>query len=120
VLWNPILTDGILVISFQVTAVQTGKRSRIFAFLVRFLSQNNSDGFDHDFQVQPQRPISDVAMIQLDPGSHFLDRVGLKPAAENLGQSGNPRLDLVPEHVTSNQAAELLVVGYGIRPWANE
>jgi hypothetical protein len=74
------LTDGILVISFQPTAVQPRKTGSFLVNSVGLLSQNNSDGFDHDFQVKPQGPIANVAMVQFDPGSHFLDRIGLESA----------------------------------------
>jgi hypothetical protein len=75
------LTDGILVISFQPTAVQPRKTGSFLVNSVGLLSQNDSDRFDHDFQVQPEGPIANIAVVQFDPGTHFFDRIGLKAAS---------------------------------------
>jgi hypothetical protein len=48
---------------------------------VRLLSKNDSDRFDQDFQVQPEGPIANIAMVQFDAGTHFFDCIGLKAAS---------------------------------------
>jgi hypothetical protein len=48
---------------------------------VGLLSQNDSDRFDQNFQVQPEGPIANIAMVQFDAGTHFFDRIGLKAAS---------------------------------------
>src|SRR5205814_6714334 len=62
------------------------------------------EGQDQDLEVEGQAPVFDVVEVALDP---LVDR-RVAPPAVDLRPAGDPRLDLVTEHVAGHPAAELL------------
>src|SRR5436309_8845545 len=68
-------------------------------FLVgMFVKEPSQEREPHDFQIEPHRPVLDVVQVVLDA---LLDRRISAPAV-HLGPAGDPRLDLVPQHVLRN------------------
>src|SRR5690349_12064140 len=62
------------------------------------------EGLQQDLQIEAETPALDVVEVVFDP---LLDR-RVAPPAVDLRPAGDPRLDLVAEHVAGHTAPELL------------
>src|SRR5438046_7755292 len=84
------------------------------------LSEQDKDRLDHYLQIELQRPISQVMEIMLDASLHLVERIGLPAQTVDLRQPGDPRPDLVPDHVALDQPAVHLVVRHRVGARADD
>src|SRR5215203_5721909 len=78
--------------------------------------ESSDDGQPHDLDVEADRPVFDVVEIVLDA---LFERRVAAPAV-HLRPPGDPRFDLVAEHVLRDAVLELLDEIGPLRPWTDQ
>src|SRR5690606_33381198 len=73
-------------------------------------------GIEYDGQVQPERPILNVKVIQPYSRTDLIRLLDFRPIAHYLGKPCNARLDFVTGVVLFNQLFKCLIHGHGV--WA--
>ena len=86
-----------------------------FLLSVNILRDQGKRGFDHDFDIEPQRPVINVIEVDLNPLLHLVNGIGFTTAASDLRQAGNAGLDTMAGHICVDLAGVIVVMGNGVR-----
>ena len=85
--------------------------------LVNIFRDQGKRSFDHDFYIEPQRPVVDIVEVNFNPLLHLFNGIGFAAAAADLCQASNAGFDTVAGHIGVNFAGVIVVMGNCVRPW---
>ena len=74
------------------------------------LGEDSRERHPDDADVEGNRPVTDVVKIVGNAHFHFVDEIGFPPPTVDLRLTIDARLDLVPQKISVDQFAVLLVV----------
>ena len=84
------------------------------------LRKHNVECLKNDLQIQPNRPLANVLVIEKDTLLHLVDGFSFAATTVDLCEPRNARLNLVPQHVAFDLFAIIFVVSIGMRPRTNQ
>src|SRR5690606_11255611 len=87
---------------------------------INLLAEQRGRWFQQNKNIEPDRPVIDLADSDFATPLHFVERFGFAPAAAHLRETGNSRLDAVPQHVGGNLLRIKFVVLYRVRARADQ
>ena len=87
---------------------------------VNIFRDQGKRSLDHDFYIEPQRPVVDVVEIDFNTLLHLLDGVGFTAATADLCQAGNAGLDAVAGHISVDLAGVIVVMGDCMWTWSHQ
>src|SRR5690606_20128249 len=73
-----------------------------------------------DVDIQSQGPVTQVMQVVLHAAPHLLQALSLAPKSVDLCPTSDTGTNLVPQHVTIDELAILLVVSYCVRAQTNQ
>ena len=99
-----------------------GKNRVLWCILssINIFRNQSKRGLDHDFDIEPQRPVINVVKVDFNAFLHLFDGIGFAAATADLRQAGNAGLDAVTGHISVDLAGVIVVMGDCMWTWSHQ